>query len=239
MKYAKTALSAIILLGLSVLALPGMQAPHPTLHQFFTTAHGASVVPVTHRQGHMYVLLAREAAGNDKGTYDAFGGSKDPGETHPNDTASRELAEETVYLLGNEQHLRNYIDIDNGHTKNIIANYNKRFVVYITEFHHDKLDKLIQEFHARRNSATSFKFKEKDKLAWIKYDDLKDTIANAPRDNTGRLITPIMVKAYVHEKSGQVCKTIPLRPVFASSLQRFFQGKPATDTGHNPKILFY
>lgn len=239
MKYTKITFSSILLLGISALVLPGMQAPHQTLSSFFAMAHGASVIPVTQRKGELYVLLSREAAGNDKGTYDAFGGAKDPGETHPNVTAGRELAEETIYLLGNENELKDYINIDKGHTRNIIGNINKGFVVYITEFHRDKLKKLIKEFHGRRNTATSWKFKEKDKLAWVKFSDLKATIANAPRDKNGKLIKPISMQAYVHEKSGEKYKTINLRPVLVSSLQSFFQGAAPSQTGHNPKILFY
>jgi 8-oxo-dGTP pyrophosphatase MutT (NUDIX family) len=163
MKYTKMTLSGITLLGLSILALHGMQAPHLRLTDFFVTANGASVIPVTMRKGELYALLAREAAGGNKGTYDAFGGAKDPGETHPNTTAGRELAEEAIYLLGNENQLKDYINIDKGHTRNIIGNINKRFVVYITEFHRDKLTNLIHQFHSHRNTATSWKFKEKDK----------------------------------------------------------------------------
>lgn len=244
MKFIKQA-SQIAFLILATPSLQSMQMAPPSLTDFFGNAVGASVIPLTAVKGMpyapdgtKYVLLSREAAGPDTGTYDAFGGAKDPGENHSNITAGRELAEETVYLLGDAKYLIDYLDVNNGNTKNIIANRSGRFVVYITEFPYSQIDNLINQFHQSRNQAKDWKYKEKDKLALISYDRLKNTIANAARDSSGKLITPILVKAHVYEKNGEEYKDINLRPVFVNSLQNFFKGLPA-QVGKHPNILFY
>lgn len=243
--YRITLLTLATLSTHSMLPPPQQKAP-PSLTDFFKTAVGASVIPMTKIKGKSYAadgteyfVLSQEAGGADAGTFDAWGGTKDPGEDHPNITAGRELAEETVYLLGDTGYLINYLDINNGNTRAIIANRKGRFVVYITEFPYSAIDNLINQFHASRNKASNWKFQEKDKLALISYTTLKNSIANAPRDSSGKLITPIKVNAHVFDKTGEVYKEIYLRPVFVNSLQNFFRGKPADDIGKHKNIYFY
>jgi hypothetical protein len=237
----------IALLSLLSVSVQSMQKQLPSLTDFFTNAIGASVMPLTKIQGKSYAsngteyfLLSREAGGDDKGTFDAWGGAKDPGENHPNITASRELAEETIYLLGSPKYLMDYLDINNGHTRAIIANRSGRFVVYITEFPYAAIENLINQFHTSRAQASNWKYKEKDLLALISYNTLQQAIANAPRDAiTGKLKTPIIAMAHVFDKDGEHYKEIYLRPVFVKSMQNFFRGNPPSEIGKHKNIFFY
>lgn len=205
---------------------------------------GASVLPYTRwnakPKGQAYFLLAREAGGRDKGTYDAFGGGRDRGEFHPVQTASRELAEESVFLLGSQKQLQKHIDVNSGNTRTVVASVSKRFAVYVTKFHPRSLETLTKRFYSARNKARKWSSKEKDKLAWVRWSDLEKSIANAPRTNTGQLITPVRVVAHVVQPNGRKHKeSIVLRPVFASSMQSFFKGTHNYIVGKNPKIRFY
>lgn len=200
----------------------------------------ASVLPVTQYRGKQVALLSREASGPNKNTYDAFGGSREHGENHPVVTASRELAEETIYLLGDPKRLRTYIDLPSGNTNSIIANLNKQCVIYVTHFNPKKLQHLTSHFYSARNQATRAAHLEKDKLAWVNWDDLMHAIAHAPRNSMGLLKLPISVQAHVIQKSGALQKTsINLRPVFVSSMQSFFKNQSNYTVGKNPKIRFY
>lgn len=234
--------SVILIAGLSLVGgiLAAMQAPHVCLSDFYQNAYGASVIPITTRSnGERYTLLAREAWGADQDTYDAFGGGKEAGETHPSITAARELAEETVGILGDKHYLQKYLNIDNGNSKHIIANMTKKFVVFITQFPKSTLDSLMEDFHKERNKSHKNCCKEKDKLAWVKYSDLQNAIAFAPRYKNGKLIQPITVHALVHEKTGEKEENINLRPILVSSLQSFFKGEAPVQTGFDPRIVYY
>ena len=127
--------------------------------------------------------MAREAAGPHVGTYDAFGGAKDGNENHPVATAARELAEETIGLLGSPSQLRHHLDVHNHHTCSVVANYQKQFVVYFTHFNLTQIQNLVHNFYSARQAATHYKYKEKDRLAWVKWSNLKNAIAQAQRDN--------------------------------------------------------
>ncbi len=205
---------------------------------------GASVLPYTRWQakpkGQAYFLLSREAGGRDKGTYDAFGGSRDPGENHPVETASRECAEESAFVLGSPHQLKKHIDVNSGNTHTVVAQVNKRFAVYVTKFHPRSLETLTKRFYSARSKARKWSSKEKDKLAWVRWTDLEHTVANARRDSNNRIIAPIYVAAQVVEPNGKKHKAyIPLRPVFVSSMQSFFKGTHNYTLGKSPKIRFY
>lgn len=250
-KYTKS--TYLLILGLFVsLDLHGMIRPPagPALSDF--DYDGASVLPFTRWPGkaEKYFMLAREridGSSADKGTYDAFGGRKDPadvykGNYHPVNTAAREFAEETINLLGNKDAIFQHINVianQPTNTATIVANRNKKFVVYITEWPHQKFEFLTNNFHAARNRATHRDQKEKDKIAHVKESVLKDKIANAPRDAQGKLILPIKVWATVFEPNGtKHSEEIMLRPVFVSTLQSYFKGQPGT-LGKVDKIHFY
>lgn len=208
--------------------------------------NGASLLPVTSwpNKPTNYVLLSEEAHGTDKGTFDDFGGDREAGETHPLITASREAWEESVnLLLDSQKNLRDYIDLKTGNTDHIVVSIDKSLVTYVTNFNHMDMEKLTRNFYTKLAQTTDRKLKEKSRLAWVKYDDLKNIVANAKRDNQGRLITPITVNAdIVNPKDpslkAQIKSQITLRPVFVSKLQEFFKDSPYVE-GANPKIKFY
>ncbi len=181
MKFNKLSLLSLIFMAAPLF---GMQQP-PSLGNF--GYNGASVMPYTTKPGsnNRFVLLAREAGGSDKGSYDAFGGRKDPSETHPVVTAAREFAEETVYILGGEHRIRNLIDVDGTHTLAVVANYNKSFAVYVTYFTEATLKHLTTNFYAARNAAKYWENREKDQLAWVSWTELAQAIANSPRGPNG------------------------------------------------------
>jgi len=212
---------------------------------------GASVLPITTWDGKTdWALLSQEADGRDKDSWDDFGGSRDQGEKHPLVTAAREAWEESVNLLTDplkkftEKSLRDYIDLKAGNTKDIVISVDKAMVTYITNFGPDALEQVTKNFYQSLAKATSRHLKEKKALAWVKYDDLKNVIANAPRNQQGALITPIKITANIVNPSnpsrgGQIKnQSISLRPVFVSKLQEYFKGSDYVE-GADPKIKFY
>lgn len=207
---------------------------------------GASVLPYTRwkpkGQGKAYFLLSREADGKDKGTYDAFGGSKDPGENHPVVTAAREFSEETIGLLYNPKQALDFIDVKTGNTHAVIAHEQKKFAVYITKFAPKDLEHIVNNFYAKRATpGLAHHYKEKDKLAWVSWENLENAIKNAKRDPiTHKLITPIKVWANVVDSNGKKhAEEISLRPVFVSSLQSYFAGKAPKALGKDSRIKYY
>lgn len=209
---------------------------------------GASVLPMTSwagKPGVKYVLLSEEAHGRDKGTWDDFGGAKDPYEIDPLQTAAREAWEESVNLLTkNQNFLTNYISLSANNTQDVIASIDKQMVTYITNFESTYLEHLTKNFHSKLRRTTDPHQTEKSRLAWVKYDDLKNVIANAPRNATGQLIAPIRVTANIINPAdpsvkGQIRgQQIPLRLVFVSKLQEFFKDAPYVQ-GQDPRIKFF
>lgn len=207
---------------------------------------GASVLPYTKWQGKAdnFFLLARERYGTDKETYDAFGGAKEPQDQatikgikkyHPINTAAREFAEESLGLFGTKDAIMKHIDVIAGKPTNtaaIIANSNKKFVVYISYFPYQTFDNFKKEFYRKPLG-------EKDRIAHVKESTLRDAIAKAERDAQGRLKTPIKVWATVFEPNGKEhAEEIKLRPVFVSTLQSYFKGQPGT-LGKVDRMHFY
>lgn len=189
----------------------------------------ASVLLVTSwpaKPGIKYVLLGREAFGADKGKWDNFGGDKDPEDNNnPLLTALRELQEESINLIDSDNYVRGILE----KSEPLNNKYKSDSVSYVAEFPHDKLENLTRNFYKARKAATAHKYKEKDLLAWVKYDKLKDIINNAKRDHNGRLITPIKIKGNIVNPqnptlTGQINEqTIKLRPFFVSKLQGLLQ----------------
>jgi 8-oxo-dGTP pyrophosphatase MutT (NUDIX family) len=214
---------------------------------------GASALPYTrwkpkNQGGKAYFLLSREVAGPDKGTYDAFGGKKDPNETVEK-TASRELSEEAMGLLGNPQALASHISSHGQNTHAVVCNDKKRFAVYITKFAPKTLEHLTHNFYSTRQKllhtpGIKHCLLEKDAIAWVSWQNLEQAIANAPRTHNGQgpLITPIKVWANVVDAQGnKSAQQINLRPVFVSTMQPFFKKAqaPVLRQGINPKVKFY
>lgn len=195
---------------------------------------------------HKYFLLGREARGSNIGTWDAFGGLRDEGESHPVVTAARELAEETMYLIfPTDEDAINYITLASGHTSNIIANREKRGVVYITHIDHQLLRSLRKNFYTTREKLLKKKgtghLTEKDGIAFVREDRLASAIAGAQRSDTGKLVLPILVDATLPLGSnGELSREkIELRPVLVNLLQSFFKGDTNYEVGRDPRIMFY
>lgn len=167
-----------------------------------------------------YALLGRENYGSSKGQWDNFGGGKELIDNNrPLNTATRELQEETIYLLGNDSKIESKLK----KSKKLVNN-NKKSVTYITYFDHKDLENLTNNFYTARNSTQKSKNKEKNALAWVKYKDLKNVINNAKRDATGKLITPITIPAKLVDSNNPSFKNqkntvLVLRPFFVSKLQ--------------------
>lgn len=195
-----------------------------------------SVLPfITNRKGKRYFILSREAYGKVKGTYDDFGGSRDPGENHPVITAGREFFEEAVIQASTGLSLLDtygFIDIaQTQNTEYIIAF--SRNVAYLTDFT-KHADKFFTNFYVARKTMTDFHFKEKDRLALVEWELLAKTIKNA-KSNKG-----VVIKASVLDPQDQQWKTeqITLRDFFVIKFKPFFMNKPYKQ-GMNKKIRFY
>ena len=234
---------SMILCGITS-SLGAMRAPKQSLSGF--KHGGAWVLPITtyykkaDKRNIDYVVLAREAGGRDQGTYDAFGGDIEKGETHPVVTAAREFAEEAITssTMGmNNDAVLNHIDLDAGNTEAIIAvddtKYKARNVIYVTNFHESLMTNLKKNFAYARSKATKWKYKEKDRIAMVRFSNLKNAIINS-KFNTG-----VSVLASVTDLQGNTQSVkITLRPVFVRIMRSYFEGKPHTK-GHNSKIQFY
>jgi len=227
--------SLVFILSLGTVATQSMQQV-PTLSQFNFKA--ASVLPTyKNPQGQTMVILSREAHGKDKGTYDAAGGKRDKGEMHPEITAARECLEELI--LEKTAHIklptiRKHIHVDSGNTKYIIARTSKNSALYISDFS-KYWDKIRKRFYSARHNAKQHKYKEKDHLAVVKWNDLKNVIAQSQPGQTVR------IPARGIKKNGQYdsqTKTITLRPFLVAQLRPFFQNQPFQQ-GRNQKIRFY
>lgn len=197
----------------------------------------ASVLPIFRENNTIYCILSREAGGKDKGTYDDFGGKRDPGENHPLISAAREFFEEAILELSLGLTLNavmEYIDIANKkHSKTLYILANSRNVAYITYFGLYK-DAFLANFYAARNKATSHHLREKDRLAIVEWNTLKQAISESKYNSN------VMVNA--RELNPQTntfeTKQIKLRPYFVNKYRPFFMNKPYKE-GMNKKIRFY
>ncbi len=176
-----------------------------------------------------YALLGRENYGSSKGHWDNFGGDKELIDNNkPLNTATRELQEETIDLLGHDSKVRNRLK----NKSRKFVNNRKASITYITYFDHKDLENITQNFYSTRNSSRNPKNREKNALAWVNYESLKTVIRNAGRDATGKLITPIIMDANIIDSNNPSFKhrkkiSITLRPFFVSKLQQAIdsQGK--------------
>lgn len=228
---------APLLIALAVVCISNGNAMR--LSQFAYKA--ASVFPVYTHRNIKYGIIGREAYGRDRGTYDDFGGSRDPGESHPVITAAREWSEEGLVIETtgmDESAIRNFIDIEKSNNTECIVAYTRsekvKTVVYITDVGHYR-DKLLHNFYGARNKATKFENKEKDRIAIVNLATLKNAIINH-KDNT----KPVKVRvAVLNECTNTFDKeVVRLRPFFVSKLRFYFLDKPYQQ-GMNKKIRFY
>jgi len=188
-----------------------------------------------------YIILGREAFGNDAGTYDAFGGKRDRAEEkHCIDTAAREFAEEALSheTLGMSHHeVKHYLELAQGNTLDILAihdlKYHARTVTYITRFSQDSIQMLIKNFPAARVKAHHHHEKEKDALALVKLSDFEQAVQSSS-SNSG-----VTVPATVVNLQGTTSQeVIPLRPIFVRLLRCYVENKPY-EAGDDSRIRFY
>ncbi len=240
----------IAIIGLFLSIIPsGIVAQPPRLSQF---GHGgASVLPVTFwkkPQGPvLYAILGREAGGSGKGTWDDFGGGRDQGEKHPVVTAAREFAEEantaaTIGLHTND--IRNFIDVTSDNTRNNTwcvvaqkaAGNGTNFVTYFTQFDHKTIEVIRKNFDRARRQATQWKFKEKDRIASVRWDELVNAIKNSTSSQNVQVSARVFDPKTGKDKPNR--EMIQLRPFFVAKLRKHFKDCPHT-IGKNPIIRFY
>ncbi len=188
----------------------------------------ASVLPVFTYNNTKYLILAREAEGNSRGTYDDFGGGKEKNETHPLITAAREFFEEGILPITTGltiEQVQKYIDINSAHNTIYIICYsrheNKKSATYIVRFDRYK-DDLLYNFNNALKQVSQASYKEKDRIAIVKWNIVKRAIAQ------NKDVKNIAVKAcVVHPKMGVLTKKyIKLRSCFVKKLRFFFLNKP-------------
>jgi len=221
-----------------------MQSPIKSLSAF--NHHAAFVAPIVYDQGQKYIVLGREAYGNDKGLYDAFGGKRDQADgNHPGNTASREFYEEAIAVktLGlNRQRVKSYIALKSGHTEHVFAVQDRtaqgrlgaRNVLYLTRFSPAMMSTFKNKFGKARAAAPRGKsFDEKDAIASISMNALKQAIVLSPSNSN------VSVMAQVTDLKGRrSIQRIQLRTVTVKMLRGYFERRPYVK-GVNNKIRFY
>lgn len=210
--------------------------PHQAPRLKDSNFKGAGVLPMYDFHGETYVILARERGGYDKGTWDSFSGSRDPGEQHPSKSAARECEEESKGLLSN------YLDLDSKRTKIISKRRpkdNTSFVIYITPLSNKfSFKAFASKFHAKK---TYGKYDEKDALAIVKLSYFQKAIATARKDNKTHRFDNIALFAKVYDKDKDIVKDhiITLRPSLVWCLQDYYKGTKKGIQGKDKRALFY
>ena len=133
---------------------------------------GAGLTPVSVYNNKLYVLLGREAKGEHKGMYDAFGGGKEPEDKTPRDTAIREGYEESMGFFGSMSYIKKNI-------KAIGSEFKYDFLLKI-DYQPNTLPKLFNEVYKYvQHGVIKFKkgYFEKDIIRWFPVDK-KQSISN-------------------------------------------------------------
>jgi len=205
----------------------------------------ASVLLIyTDRHGAEKVILADEAHGWDRGTFADFGGKRDKGETHPVQTAAHEFYEEAIIpaIFGwSLQDTQNFIDIaqaNNTQQINVYSNKKMCHVTYITDFTQYR-DTFFKQFPLARRTVKDHHFREKNKLAIVTRQDLKDAVTHQRRSWFTKN-QPVKLFALVQNpRTGRFNKEmITLRPSLVMSLRPYFFNRPYIQ-GWSKKIRFY
>lgn len=222
--------------------VPAQQAQQttPTASRLFNFNFGAGgVLPTFVKNGKKYLILSREAGGNDKGTYDDFGGKRDfignnKKETPPMITAAREFFEEAILKLSvgmSLQETQNFINEDNRYTEFVIANGHN--VTYITDFT-TYADKFFANFYRAYKTTTDRHSREKNSIAIVGWDELKKVVSNTSFNEgviiDAEVLNPTDLKWYKEK--------ITLRPFFVKKFRPFWMDKPY-QKDINSKVRFY
>ncbi len=184
-----------------------------------------------------YIVIARETWGRDAGLFDAFGGKRDGTET-AQETAAREFAEEAITheTLGmDEAAVLNYIDLKAGNTEAVLAcddqNCGAKNVLYITRFSEAQMSYLKTSFAGAHRRATHSHYKEKDALAFARFDALKEALRTSTSSHG------IEVAAEVTDLGGTTStQSIEMRPVLVKILRGYLEGAAAA--GSQSKVHF-
>jgi len=218
----------------------GMQAQTLSNYTFKVSA----VLPVTYftnKKGKStkYVILGREAAGKDAGSYDDFSGGRDKGETHPVVTAAREFYEEGILqdTLGMNLEATNArinLSSKSNTTEAVIAN--EKAVTYIVNFSGAEIRQFRTNFHSARAKQKSWKYQEKDRIATVRWDKFAAAIQSSKSDKgvtvKARLIDPATGKEDANST------TITLRPYLVKRLRPYITNQQC-QFGKTNKIRFY
>lgn len=234
----------------------------PTLDLTKFTCISASVLPVYTHNKKKYVILTRESRGNPQElggklfTYDDFSGACEAEDKYePLISAAREFWEEgnlkktlrlsldvTVeFVKNNTSNIIVYVkDAD----KNVPNSREIKNITYIINF--DKYaNKLFSNFYPVLEKEMAHYKKlgkslkqvtlEKDKIAAVLWDDLKNAIINQKNINE-----PVRVQALVRDnKTDSFSKEqIVLRPFLPIKLRSFFLNQPY-EKSENSKIRYY
>jgi 8-oxo-dGTP pyrophosphatase MutT (NUDIX family) len=166
--------------------------------------HGAGVLPYyVDSQGTTWLFMGRERSNNpNQRLWADFGGARDPGEEDPRTTAAREGYEETRGVIGSIQQIRSRIQ--NAKVFKLYTNDHGYYASYFLKLNIFG-ESRISEFYDRKNLSkySAWHFQEKDKLDWIRADDLLKSI---------QINDPI-----VH---GYQNKTYPMRGVFFKLMKK-------------------
>jgi hypothetical protein len=191
----------------------------------------ASVLPTCFHHGKKYVILGRETKGRYAGSYDNFGGGREPGEDYALLTAAREFFEEANLLLTTGLTLKDvehYLDITRTNNTYLVFLFDESFT-YITDFNSYK-KKLIKNFYNARQETTDPHFLEKDRIALVVWEDLESTIQHNRISLPALEVEPLTLQL--------IPTTIQLRPGLIHQLKPFFMNEPYRQEV-NPKMRFY
>jgi hypothetical protein len=210
-----------------------------------------SVLPVYKSpKGKLYVVLTREAHGKDRRKYDDFSGGREKTDKHPQIASAREFTEEAILnktLKWSLEDTIQFLDPDNDTTIAVIA-YSKdknpqrqnsrdvRNVTYIVDF--DQYAKILfknfytalAEEKAKKHRSTT----EKDRIAGVLFEDLKEAIINKEDRK------PVRVSAKVLDPKTNSFREeqITLRPFLTEKLHSYFLNMPYNE-GEHTKIRHY
>lgn len=231
----------IISLGVSV----GNATVSPHMHAVVRSGvvhNAAFVAPLATHEGKQYLLLGRESAGKDAGTYDSFGGSRITADNKDHlSTAAREFYEEAILketLKMAQAKVRDYLALSAGHTSYIFiidhAYKSIRNVLYLTDFTHKELTMIQDTFAtAYKHAPSGHEFHEKDAIAYLPFDEVLEAIASSTSDSG------IKVSASVTDLQGKRSEQmITLRPVLVKVLRGFAEDLPY-ESGEDPRIRYY
>jgi hypothetical protein len=229
----------IITMVLMVSAIPSwtMQAPTQSLSQYNYKA--ASVLPATYFKGSKYVILGRESGGSDQGTYDDFGGKRDANENHPITTATREFFEEGILqetLSMDLVRLKDKIDLSSPTNTTQVIVVNQNAVTYIVDFASADIVSFRKKFHDAFARQWSHKYKEKDRIATVRWDRLESAIRGS-KSNTGVQVQARLIDSKTGQEENQR-SSIMLRPFFVKKLRPYIENS-SYQAGKSSKIHFY